>query len=325
MRSALKQPMRSALKQRKPDLDTAVATESNAMLMQICAIVICVVVWGTANFAVRQIVLPGGMQTFHACAVRFTISSVFLVLIFMFRSARLPVLSVRSCSWTLICGLLSVLSFSLAYMAQTAISGGLATIIATTGPILTAGLARLSKIESVVSTSFVGLLLSLLGTAIIFGDRAIVSCSQASGILMLFGAVVVSSFSNVVLKRNGTNLEPLVSVSIFSFIAALSFTILSIVFEGDAILKMPPIRPLMLTIYLAIMSSILSFVCYFYLLKRMSLVSMGKIYYLPPLIALTIDAFFEHQVVLTTTAYVGIVLTLAGVFLRCPRNVTPKD
>lgn len=310
---------------------TAIATETRAPIAVsssasapriergvVIAYVACIMIWGTTWFAVRQCVLPGAFTPFTACAWRFVIAAVAIAAIFAFGFVKAPMPNRRTLAWTVLCSILSVVSFAFVYSAEKFVSGGLAAIISTTTPVLTALVATLTRTEKISRGQIVGLLISMFGILLIFGDRLNVSAEQGEGVLFLVCSVVLTSISGVILKRQTTNQNPFVSVAIFIAVCAVAFISLSVFVEGGAIFSAPPLVPTLAAAYLGIVSSIISFACYFYLLKRISLMALSKLVFFPPIIALLVDGLFETRVTLSIVAYVGIAITLLGVASKMP-------
>ncbi len=292
----------------------------NSEMGVVFAYIACILIWGTTWFAVRQCVVPGAFDPFTACAMRFIIAAVFLTALFLTRIVKAPFPDRKTLLWTMLCSLLSVLSFALVYSAEKWVSGGVAAIISTTTPVITALAATITRTEKIFRGQIVGMVISMMGILLIFGDRLHVSAQQGDGVLMLMSSVVLSSVSGVILKKHTTHQNPFVSVAIFVAVCAVSFITLSLVIEGPCLFSPPPLVPTLAAAYLGIVSSIISFACYFYLLKRISLMAISKLVFFPPIIALIVDALFETQVVLDMTTYIGISLTLLGVATRFPEK-----
>ncbi len=281
------------------------------------AYIVCILVWGTTWYAVRLCVLPGAFETFTALSLRFIIAMSCLGLVFLSGIGKFSRPTKQALIWTAVCGTLSVCSFMLVYNAERWISGGLAAIISTTTPLLTALLVTLTGVEKVSSKTIVGILLSFVGIILIFQERLSVSIDQANGVVMLFFSVLLTSLSGVILKKYTGNQSPLTSTLILTTVAAICFTTLGVVLEGPVLFTQSlPTVPFLAATYLGIMSSVVAFVCWFYLLKRVSLMALTSLVFFPPIIALGVDALFERQVVLSGMTYLGICITLLGVASR---------
>jgi drug/metabolite transporter (DMT)-like permease len=287
----------------------------------VLAYLACIVIWGTTWTAVRLCVLPGGLPPYTAVAVRFAFAAVFLVALFSCGVLRARLNDRTAGLWITLSGLIGVVSMALVYNAQRSISGGLAAILATTAPLVTALLATATRTEKVSRASLIGAVCSLAGIVVLFGDRLNVSAAQATGILLLLGSVTLNALSSVVLKRVAGNESPLVSVSLYVIVSVVSFGILGLSFEHTnwTAVNMVSIAA---AAYLGIVGSVGAFACYFYLLKRVRLMTISTMVFFPPVIALLVDTFIEKDVQLSLMSYAGIGITvtgvLIGVLLRTP-------
>jgi drug/metabolite transporter (DMT)-like permease len=75
----------------------------------------------------------------------------------------------------------------------------------------------------------------------------------------------------------------------------------------------PPVVPTIALVYLAVIGSALVFGLYFYLLKRVTLMTAATLVLVEPIVALGVDSIAEHDVSLGPRAYAGIGLTLVGI------------
>lgn len=303
---------------------TETKSKSGVEIGVIVAYLACILIWGTTWFAVRQCVLPGAFQPFTACAWRFVIAAAGIAFLFLTRIVKAELPPRKAIAYTVVCSILSVISFGFVYTAERYVSGALAAIISTTTPAVTALALFLSKTEKVSRGQIIGLVISMIGIMMIFGDRLQVSANQGEGVIFLVTSVILTSISGVILKRHTTNVNPFVSVGIFISVCAVCFVSLSCLLENGGICAPPPLVPTLAAAYLGIVSSIISFVCYFYLLKRISLMAVSKLVFFPPIIALVVDGFFEKEVVLSLMTYIGIAVTLLGVGAKLPSRAGKK-
>ena len=278
----------------------------------IVAYAACVLIWGTTWNAVRLCVLPGGFHPYTAAAARFGFAAAFLVLIWLTGLSRARPNCKYAASWIAGAGVLGVVSLGLVYTAQKSVSGGLAAIVATTGPLVMALLATVLKIEKVSLNSLLGAVISLAGIAILFGDRLQVSSDQAFGIVLLLLSVVLNAFMGIILKKHAAGEHPFVSVALSVAISLPCFFALSLGCERTDFAALSMVSVLCAA-YLGVMGSVVSFACYFYLLKRLKLMTISTMVFFPPIIALTVDCFIERHISLSALSYAGIGVTMVGV------------
>ena len=211
------------------------------------------------------------------------------------------------------CGLLSAVGYGLVYAAEQSISGGTAAVLYGTFPLFTAILATLGRVEKVRPRALAGSVVALVGIGIIFADRLQVSRAQGVGVLLVLASVVVSSLYTTILKRAGSDVNPLATTGVFLATSAVALGIFALLVDRRPVPWPPPAVPTIALLYLAIVGSVVVFAAYFYLLKRVTLMTISTLVLLEPIIALIVDAVGERDVVLVPRTYTGMAVTIAGV------------
>lgn len=287
----------------------------------------CILIWGTSWNAVRLCVLPGGLQPFTAAALRFGFAAVVLAALLITSFGKIKINSKKAACYIVATGFIGVVSMGLVYNAQKSVSGGLAAIIATTAPLVMAVLATLTKTEVVCRSSVVGALISVTGIAVMFGDRLTVSPAQAIGVVLIFGSVICNAISGLMVKRLAPGENPLMSVALVVLVSVVCFALLGGSFETTNWATVNPVC-IAASAYLGVVGSVIAFAGYFYLLKRVSLMTISTMVFFPPVIAMIVDSFVERSVHLTATSYAGIAITIFGVIVGVilkPLWTTTKD
>jgi drug/metabolite transporter (DMT)-like permease len=277
--------------------------------------VTCALIWGTTWFGIRLCIGAGGYPTFAAAAVRFAISAALLAGLYALGWGRPGPRSGSQLRALVLSGVLSAVGYALVYAAEQSISGGLAAVIYGTFPLCTALFAKLGRVEAVTRRALVGSALALVGIGVVFADRLEVSRAQGAGVLLVLASVVVSSLYSTILKRVASDVHPLATTGVFLGTAALVLGLFAAVAEHRAIPWPPPLVPTAALVYLAVIGSVLVFVAYFFLLKRVTLMTISTLVLIEPIIALAVDAAGERNVVLVPRSYAGVAVTIAGVAL----------
>ncbi len=281
--------------------------------MAVVAYIICAVVWGTTWFAIRICIAPGGYPEFAAAALRFTIAAIILAALWLVGVARPGPRTRRELAWMLVAGVANGVSYSLIYSAERHIPGGLTAMLFGTFPLVVAVIAIVSHTERVTPAAIGGSLISAAGIAVVFWDRLQVSGDQAVAVAMVMGAVVLSGIYSVIIKRHASNQHPLASTGAFLGTTAVVVWGVSAFADERAIPTDLPFEPTFALVYLGVIGSVVVFASYFFLLKRVSLMTVTTLVFLQPLIAIMVDAIWEQQVRLEVTAYAGGAIVLAGV------------
>lgn len=280
------------------------------------AYVVCALVWGTTWFAIRVCIAPGGYAPLTAAALRFTLAALVIGLAYAIGLARPGPRGRRDLGWMAAAGLANAGSYGLLYLAERYISGGLAATLFALFPLAVAFAAAATKTERVTRTAVLGSLVGLVGVAIIFWDRLSVSGEQAGAVGMVLLAVVLSAIYSVIFKRIADRQHPVAAVGVFAAFTGLALWLAAAVTGATALPWPPPLDPSLAVVYLAVLGTVLVFGCYMYLLRHISLMAVSTLVFIEPVIAMAVDAAFEHSVSLDTGTYVGAVVVFAGVAIN---------
>lgn len=283
----------------------------------VLAYCLCALIWGTTWFAIRVCIGPGGYPTLSALALRFAIAAVLLVPLAI--RARAWPQDARTWAWLVAAGVLDAGGYSLVYIGEERVSGGLSAVVYGTQPLLLALLLTLVRIEHLTRRHVVGAVISLLGVVVLFLDRLEVSPDQALGVALVFGSVCLATCYNVIMKRHGQGVNPVVSTAVFIVVTAIVLGTVALVARAP-IPWPPPVKPTIALGYLAVMGTVVAFLAYFWLLRRTSLLVTSTQVFVFPLVALITDALFERAISLGPTAYFGAGITLAGLAVSLRRR-----
>lgn len=281
--------------------------------MTTIAYLVCALVWGTTWFAIRVNIAPGGYPPLLGAALRFTIAGAVLLAVLAIGWARPVPRGRRALAWLVLAGLGNAASYALIYTAETRIPGGLTAVLFGTSPLVMAVLATITRSERVSPASLGGAILALLGIAVVFWDRLAVSPAQAAAVAMVLGGVFLSASYTILLKRQAAGQHPLATTAVFLAVTSLPLWTLAMTLERRPAPWPPPFAPTAALLYLALIGSVLAFACYFYLVRRVRLMTVTTLVFVQPVIALAVDAVWEHGVALVPRTYAGAAITMVGV------------
>jgi drug/metabolite transporter (DMT)-like permease len=273
----------------------------------------CAVIWGTTWFAIRRCTGPDGYPPFAGAALRFLIAGAVLGSLYASGLGRPGPRSARQLGALVTCGLLGALSYALIYAGEQSIPGGVAAVIYATFPLCTAIIATLGRIETVSRRAVAGSVMALTGIGVVFADRLEVSRTQGLAVLLVLASVVSSALYSAIMKRVASDVHPLAATGVFLGTTAIALGIAAPCVEHRPLPWPPPPGPTAALVYLAIVGSVLVFLAYFVLLKRVTLMTVATLAVIEPIVALAVDAVGEHDVVLPARGYVGVAVTIAGV------------
>ncbi len=281
----------------------------------VAAYAACALIWGTTWYAIR--VCLRGYPTYLALALRFAIAAAVLVPLAV-RSRPWP----RGRAWLpfVVAGVLDAAGYLLVYLGERRISGGIAAVLYGTQPLVLALLLTATRMERLERRHIVGAVVSLCGVALLFRDRLDVSLEQAVGVVLVIASVVVSTTYSMIMKRyGGAGIGNLVATTIFLTVTALVLGVFALV-AREPVPWPPPAMPTLALGYLAVVGSVVAFLCYFWLLDRTNLLVTSTLVFVFPLVALATDALFEREVTLDLQAYGGAAITLVGLAVSLRRS-----
>lgn len=280
----------------------------------VVAYVVCAVVWGTTWYAIRVSIGDDGYPTIVAAALRFTVATALVVPLVLLGVARPGPRGRRQWSWLCLAGVLNALGYALVYIGEESLSGGLTAVLFGTEPLMAAILVTLTRTEKVARTDVAGALVSLAGIAIIFWDRLELSADQGTAVGVVLLAVLVSTTYTLIVKRHAQGVHPLASAGVFITITTITLWIAALV-TWQYIPWPPPLRPTAALVYLGVFGSVVTFSAYFYLLARVSVMTVMTMVFVVPLIALIVDLVWEPEARFLARTWVGIAVTLGGVLV----------
>ncbi len=284
---------------------------------------ICCIVWGTTWYATRVSVEPGdGLPPIFAGAFRFLVAIFCYLPIILIYRKRLTGVSKQEFAWICLAGLFNGCYQCFIYSAECTISGGLASVIMATAPLMVAAVAFLFRVEKVRRFTMIGFCIALAGVSLVCFDRLNSANDQFAGICLALAAAFFTSLSNVTLKRQGTSVHPLSSAMIFLVATDIPVWIASLL-AGERWNLFPlneHAAPLFAILYMAILSSIIAFMLYLYMLRHMSLMAISTLQFVLPVFALIVDMFLEKRVVLSPQVWIGIVVVMIGVAVSMRRH-----
>jgi drug/metabolite transporter (DMT)-like permease len=284
---------------------------------------VCASIWGTTWFAIRRCIGEGGYPTFSSAALRFAIAAALLGALYASGRGRPGPRNVRQVAGLVACGVLSALAYALVYLGEESISGGLAAVLYGTFPLCTAAFAAAGRVEKVAPRAIVGSLVALGGIAFVFADRLDVSHAQGVGVLVVLGSVVASALYTTLMKRVAAEVSSLATTGVFLGTSAVVLGVLGAAVDRRPFPWPPPAGPTAALLYLALVGSVVVFAAYFHLLKRLSLMTLSTLVLVEPIIALAVDAAWEHDITLAARSYAGIALTIVGVAVSLRKRTPP--
>jgi drug/metabolite transporter (DMT)-like permease len=270
---------------------------------------ICLI-WGSTWLAIKVGLV--GVPPFLGAGLRFLIATFLVGLVLAARGKRFHLTrDDKVCVLSL--GLLVFwFDYAAVYWAETRISSGLTAILFSTMPLMTSLMsAYWMRSETLSPRKVVGILVGVLGTALLFWPDQHLGLEQALGMLPALSGCLCAAINLVMMKKYGNHSDPFVLNFLGMGLGAACLLAMSATLENwrDATWTRSNVLALF---YLSVFGSLIAFSAYYYLIKRMDATVVSLSTLIIPIVALALGHVFLDESV-TPIAIAGIITILAGV------------
>jgi drug/metabolite transporter (DMT)-like permease len=269
-------------------------------------------IWGSTWLAIKI-----GLEStppIYGVAIRFTLAALIIFGIMQARGERIP-FDRSSVSLYLTVGTISFsIPFALVYWGEQYISSGLASVLFAINPFVVAiGSRLLLPGERMSFYKLAGVCLGFLGILIIFWADVQIDNAGLWAMVAVLVSTLLQGISLVIVKRQQSRVKPmaltlggmLFGICIL-YAGALIFEDASrIRFDGKGVGSI---------LYLGTFGSVLTFVTYYWLLKRVEAVYLSLVAFVTPVLAVILGAIWLHEQ-LSPRMFSGTALVLLGILV----------
>ena len=280
-------------------------------------LILCVI-WGSTWLFIK--IGLRDLPPLSFAGIRFLIAAAILGSLVLIRRARWP--RTRS-EWLLIAisGFLQfTLNYGLVFWGEQYISSGLAAVLQSTFPLFGLVFAHFYlPSERMTTLKVVGVLLGILGVAVIFSDQLTIAGSMALlGSIALVLSAFVGSYSNVLVKAYGGKIDPQILAATQMVCGFVPLLAAGFAAEGNPLRFRWTLSAVLSLMYLVIVGSVIAFALYYWLVRRMNVTNTMLIALVTPVVAVILGMIVLHET-LNWRLVVGsglIILGLALIVLR---------
>lgn len=271
-----------------------------------------ILIWSTTPLAIKWSTLGTGpsFAVFSRMALGVVLSLVLLGLL----RIRLPLH--RAARQTYLVGGLSLfLAMSLTYWSAQYVGSGLISVLFGLSPLVT-GVAAAYWLEeqALTPSKLAGMLLGLVGLALVFHEGLGLGSQALAGIAALLGAVTAQSLGLVWIKRIGDMSSP-VALNLGGLLVALPLFFLAWLWGDGQWPTALPERAGAAILYLACFGSVLGFVAYYYMIRHMAAGSVALVTLITPVLALLLGHALDGEAI-SGLVWLGTGCILAGLSLH---------
>ncbi|QWG21426.1 DMT family transporter [Bradyrhizobium sediminis] len=162
----------------------------------------------------------------------------------------------------------NVLPFSLMVTGQTYISSGLASVVNATTPLFTVLVMAAAGDERLHARRVAGVVIGLIGVAILHGQHLGFGSGQGFGILLCLAAAFSYGLSALYARRRLSDSPPLATATFQMLASTVMMILIAGVFERPWQLPMPDTVTWLALLGLAALSTALAYIVFFQILRR---------------------------------------------------------
>jgi len=222
--------------------------------------------------------------------IRFVIASAILIAIVAVR--RLPFSDLIT-NWRLL-ALTGVLSFSFNYgfifWGEQYISSGLAALLQATIPAFGLVFAHFYLPgERITPRKVTGVVLGILGVGVVFSNQLTVGGEKSlAGCVAIVLSSIIVAYSNVLVKARGKHIDPVIMAAGQMLFGLVPLLVIGISLEGNPVYYRWTMRAVVSLFYLAIVGSVIAFVLYYWLVRKIDVTKSMLIALVTPVVAVIV-------------------------------------
>jgi len=275
-------------------------------------------IWGSTWLAIR--IGLQGAPPFLAASLRFVVASLTLLGLAAVFKSRLPKGRIE---WSLIVFVGIVLftaDYGLIYWGEAnGVASGLSAILFATFPFQTALFAHvLLREEGLSLQKLAGIALGFAGILVIFRGQIEADVGRTFPMFAIVLAATCAAVSSVAVKRWGHDVDAITFNAFAMGTGAIALAGFSLVAGESWFVPSWP-EGIGAILYLAFAGSVVTFVAYIWLLKRIEATSMSYIAFVTPIVAVLLGVTVGDEV-LDPIVILGAAVTLAGIYLSTSKR-----
>ena len=268
-----------------------------------------VLIWSTTPLAIKW--SSEGSGFLFGVSSRMTLGALLCIVLLVSLRQRFP-LHKRAQQTYMAAGLGLYAAMLAVYWGAQYIPSGLISVIFGLTPLVTGLFARqwLNN-EKFGIEQFLGSIAGIFGLAVIFDGSLRHDAIAIQGILAVLLSVILHSLSAILVKRSGHDIPALALTTGGLLVAAPLYLLTWAIMDHATLPTAIPLKATLSIIYLSVFGSVIGFVLYFYVLKRVHAGRVALVTLITPVIALFIGQTVNAEPV-TGQTLIGAAMILSG-------------
>lgn len=267
------------------------------------------IMWASAFTTTRMIVTEA--PPLLALALRFALSGVIGVGLALAMGQTWRDLTRLQWRAVIVLGLCqNALYLGMNWVAMQWVEAGLASIIAATMPLIVAMIGWVFLGERLRPMGVAGLLLGLVGVAIIMGARLQGAGSDMTGILLCFGAALALAVATLTVRGASSGGNVMMIVGLQMLVGSATLTVIGLATESWNVTLTP--RLAVAFLYTVLVPGLAATWVWFLLVQRIGAVKAATFHFLTPFFGVTIAALLLGER-LRVTDMIGVAIIMVGI------------
>ncbi len=276
------------------------------------------IIWGSTWLAIK--IGLNSISPFYGIAIRFSIASLILFLILKIRHEEIP-LDKKSISLYLNLAILSFsFPFALVYWGEQYIASGLASVLFGVYPFMVAiGSHFFLKSEKLNVYKMFGIIFGFIGIVLIFWSDIKFGQSNIIGMAAILVSTIMQGASLVMLKRANHQINPMSLTFGGMFLSLFIMYPMAFIFEdfSKLIFDMKGVYPIL---YLGTFGTVVTFVVYYWLMKRVEIVYLSLVSFVTPVLAVLLGTILLREK-LSQSIFFGAAFVLLGILIANLKDI----
>jgi len=276
------------------------------------------VIWGSTWLAIK--IGLESISPFYGIALRFSIASLILFLILKLRNEKIPF----DKNSILLYLNLAVLSFSfpfaLVYWGEQYIASGLASVLFGVYPFMVAiGSHLFLKSEKLNVYKSFGIVFGFIGIVLIFWSDIKFGKSNICGMIAILASTIMQAASLVMLKRVSHQISPTSLTFGGMFLSLFLIYPMALLFEDFSKLIFDA-KGVYSILYLGTFGTVMTFVVYYWLMKRVEIVYLSLVSFVTPVLAVLLGTILLQEK-LSQSVFFGAAFVLIGILIANLKDI----
>lgn len=210
------------------------------------------------------------------------------------------------------------------YLAAAYISTGMMSLAFGMSPIVTGVLAyKLLDEPKMGFNKLAAISIAAVGLGIVVSDNLNVSNDAWKGMLLIAFGVCSFSYSAVLIKTVKIEIHPAATMVGSMLVAVPLYFVTWLIMDGTLPTETWSVKSMISIVYLGVFGSLIGFICYFFVLQKMTTSNVALITMMTPVLAIILGAWLNEEII-TTNVIIGAGAIILGLALYQQQNRKSK-